>query len=357
MSRKIGTAIRRNGTACAAALALWLGVLPATDQTATADPLPRQVLIEAQIWELSNDEGFDWGVIWDYDKKESSPADGFDIFSGDLRLPIFDESGDSRPKGLFASGDIFDIRFGIMNLRIQAALREGRAELLANPKVVVVEGLEATINSGEEVPIIKFTYDSKGNQTFKTIFEKTGVSLWVKAFIHEASPEYVLMDIRPEVKEITRFEKLTSPDGEFELPLLTRRSAQSKVMVRSGQTLVMGGLYQEQTISLERGAPLLRDIPGLGLLFRNKAETKEKRDLLIELRPTILLPGRDSFVPVPFSSRHRLRGGSLKTDQQQEPQDYKLPLPRQVESAEEFHPDTGRRSKRKQPSTSTGSWY
>lgn len=266
---------------------------------AEAQGLPKQILIEAQIWELSEDYGMDWGVIWDYNKKESSPARDFDIFSADLRLPVFDESGDPT-KGLFASGDIFDLRFGIMTLRIQAALHEGRAELLANPKIVVVDGMEATINTGEEVPIIRFTYE-KNVQTFRTVFENTGVTLWVKPFIHEASPEYVLLDIRPEVREITRFEKLTSPDGQFELPLLTSRSAQSKVLVRSGQILVMGGLYQEQTIQNEKGIPGLKDIPMVGRLFQSKTLTREKRDLLIEIRPTILVPGKDSFFPVPLS--------------------------------------------------------
>lgn len=288
------------------------GAAWALSVAATAEPLPKQVLIEAQIWELSDDYGMDWGVIWDYNKKENSPADNFDIFSADLRLPVFDESGDP-PKGLFASADVFDLRFGIMTLRIQAALREGRAELLANPKVVVVNGMEATINTGEQVPIIKFTYE-KNQQTFKTVFENTGVTLKVTPHIHEASEEFVLLDILPEVREITRFEKLTSPDGEFELPLLTSRSAQSKVIIRTGQTLVMGGLYQEQTIQNEKGLPWLKDIPVAGRLFQSKTLTKEKRDLLIEIRPTILIPGKDSFLPAPLTrpvrAHSELSGGA-----------------------------------------------
>ncbi len=271
--------------------------------------LSRQVLIEAQIWELSNDENYDWGVIWDYNSKKNSSSADFQLFSGDLRLPVFDESGDP-PKGLFGSVDVFDLRYGIMNLRIQAALREGRAQVLANPKIVVVEGEEASVSSGEKVPIVKFEYNSQGQQTLNTVFEDTGVKLVVRAAIHNVSPEFVILDIRPEVKDIAQFVKLTSPDGEFELPLLTTRTAQSKVVVRSGATLIMGGLYQEQTTQLAKGIPGLKDVPMFGGLFRSKARTKSKMDLLIELRPTILLPGKDSFVPAPFTSSGQIFSGS-----------------------------------------------
>jgi Flp pilus assembly secretin CpaC len=276
-----------------------------------SEPLSKQVLIEAQIWEISNNEQLDWGVLWDYDTKEDADTGDFQLFSADLRLPVFeDEGGDTPPKGLFASGDVFDLKVGIMNLRVQAALRENRAELLANPKIVVVNGHEASINTGEEVPIIRFEYDGKGNQTFSTVFERTGVILTVRAVVSAVSPEYVLLDIRPEVNEITRFEKLNSPEGEFELPLLTRRTAQSKVVVQSGRTLVIGGLYLEQSITLERGAPMVKDIPVIGSLFKRRSSSKEKRDLLIEIRPTVLLPGRGSFMPVTFMS------GSRKDDEE-----------------------------------------
>ena len=263
--------------------------------------LSRQILIEAQVWELSNDEGFDWGVMWDYNQKEGASSADFQLYSSDLRLPIFDESGDP-PKGLFGNFDVFDLRYGIMTMRIQAALRESRAQILANPKVVVVNGEEATISTGEAVPIVKFAYAADGQQTLNTVFEDTGVKLVVRAAIHNTSDEFVVLDIRPEVKEIARFEKLTSPDGEFELPLLTTRTAQSKVIVRSGKTLIMGGLYQEQTIENVKGVPGLKDIPLAGHLFRSKTQTKQKLDLLIEIRPTILLPGKASFVPAPFST-------------------------------------------------------
>ena len=63
----------------------------------------------------------------------------------------------------------------------------------------------------------------------------------------------------------------------------------------------MGGLYQEQTIQNEKGIPWLMDIPVAGRLFQSKTLTKEKRDLLIEVRPTILVPGKDSFLPVPLT--------------------------------------------------------
>lgn len=324
--------------------------------------LSRQVLIEAQIWELSNDENFDWGVIWDYNSKEGGSSADFQLFSGDLRLPVFDESGD-QPKGLFGSVDVFDLRYGIMNLRIQAALREGQAQVLANPKIVVVEGEEASVSSGEKVPIVKFEYNSQGQQTLNTVFEDTGVKLVVRAAIHNVSPEYVILDIRPEVKDIAQFVKLTSPDGEFELPLLTTRTAQSKVVIRSGATLIMGGLYQEQTTQLEKGIPGLKDVPMFGGLFRSKARTKSKMDLLIELRPTILLPGKDSFVPAPFTSSGQIFSGSQYRSLRfrppgqspviTEPTSQPIPfLPPRLGS-----PKKESRSRENESERSSGSWY
>lgn len=268
--------------------------------------IPNQVLIEAQVWELSTDSNFNWGVIWDYNKKESSPASDFDIFSADLRLPIFeDQTSGVTNKGLFASGDVLDLKFGILNLRIQAALRKGKAEVLANPKVVVQDGHPASIKTGEQVPLIQMTFDAKRQQHFDTVFKDTGVTLNVTPYIYNASPEFVILDVQPTVNEITQFEKLKSPDGDFELPLVTTRSANSKVIVRSGDTLIIGGLYQEQTIRNINRLPFFGEVPLLNDLFRSRTETTDKRELLIEVRPTVLIPGKDSFVPAPFTGGPR----------------------------------------------------
>jgi len=268
-----------------------------------AEPMPNQVLIEAQIWELSSDRNFNWGVIWDYNRKESSSPGDFDIFSADLRLPVFDPlKAASTNKGLFASGDILDLKYGILNLQIQAALQEGKAEVLANPKVVVKDGHLARITTGEKVPLIELTFDPKRQQYFDTVFKDTGVTLSVTPFIHKASPEFVILDVMPTVSEITKFETLKSPDGDFELPQLTTRSVLSKVVVRSGETLIIGGLYQQQFLRNRNKMPFVGNIPLVGDLFQSRVEAAEKRELLIEIRPTILIPGKDSFVPAPFSA-------------------------------------------------------
>jgi type II secretory pathway component GspD/PulD (secretin) len=93
----------------------------------------------------------------------------------------------------------------------------------------------------------------------------------------------MILSVNPEISEIVEYR------GQFnERPVTATRSALTQVEVRTGETLMIGGLIREQDLHIERKVPILGDIPLLNFLFRHKATQKQKVDLMIFITPHLL---------------------------------------------------------------------
>ena len=134
------------------------------------------------------------------------------------------------------------------------------------------------------MPFIRDTRTTETGQTINTItYEDIGIILEVTPHIN--SDGLVIMDVKPEVSTI---KETTIPISEtVDAPIFAKRSAESRVAIRDGQTIVIGGLIEDRKTATIRKVPLLGSIPLLGMLFRRTINEKAKTELLIFLTPHV----------------------------------------------------------------------
>jgi general secretion pathway protein D len=180
---------------------------------------------------------------------------------------------------------------------LKALESEDKASLLSAPRVTTLSGQMANIELAitqpyaSEVNLTDTGASTFGQyQTYEIEEKKTGIFLEVTPSVAEGG-SIITLDLHPEVSEIVR--KVSLSDSEqfpeyLGWPIIDTRTTQTTVAVRSGQTIVIGGLMQDEEVITERQVPLLGDIPLLGNLFKYKYESREKNNLVIFLRATLV---------------------------------------------------------------------
>lgn len=231
-------------------------------------PVP-QVLIKVLVAEVTHDKALDLGT-------EFSLLN----LTSDGERSIFSRFGvDSLTSGL-------GIRLVEQDLSVTlAALQEvGRLDILSRPYILGSDNQAAQIMVGERVPFITSSRITEAGQTINTIqYQDIGIILNVTPHINPAG--LVILDITPEVSALTG---QTVPISDtVEAPVFAKRSATSRVAIQDGQTIVIGGLMEDQKRDTIRKVPLLGDIPLLGALFRRTKTEKSKTELLIFLTPHV----------------------------------------------------------------------
>jgi type IV pilus assembly protein PilQ len=163
-----------------------------------------------------------------------------------------------------------------INAIISLLEENGKAQTLSAPRISAVDNEQAKILGGQRFGIP--TRDMSGNTVIQ--FYTVGTKLEVTPHIN--SLEEVTMDIHAEVSELDRASALAGR------PIITTSEADTKVLVKDGNTVVIGGFIRRKETKSVRGIPLLKSIPILGALFRETTTTVEDRELLIFITPTII---------------------------------------------------------------------
>ncbi|MBL4661269.1 MAG: type IV pilus secretin PilQ [Alcanivoracaceae bacterium] len=167
----------------------------------------------------------------------------------------------------------------LLDLELSALETEGRGEVVSTPRVVATNQKLAKIKQGVEIPFEQAT--SSGATSI--IFKEAVLSLEVTPLI---TPDD-RVDLTLKVNKDSIGENVPTSLGGS-IPSIDTRSIETRVLVDNGQTIVLGGIY-EQTRRTDRSkVPILGDIPGIGALFRNKAVQNDKSELLIFVTPTII---------------------------------------------------------------------
>ncbi|HUT29286.1 MAG TPA: secretin N-terminal domain-containing protein [Sedimentisphaerales bacterium] len=175
---------------------------------------------------------------------------------------------------------------GDLTATLRALQEVGKLNILSRPYILTRDNQTATITVGEEVPFITNTRTTETGQTINTIqYEDIGIILEVTPSIN---PEgLVIMDVKPEISTTTG---KTVPISEtVDAAVFAKRASQTRVEVRDGQTIVIGGLVEDQVSENVQKVPLLGDIPLVGLLFRRTVTEKSKTELLIFLTPFVAI--------------------------------------------------------------------
>ena len=186
-------------------------------------------------------------------------------------------NGLSLALGRFGSGGV---DFGFL---LSAIASDSDNNILSTPTLMTMDNQEAEITVGQNVPFVTGRQlSSANNNPFQTIERQDiGITLKVKPQINEG--DNIKMEIEQEVSDVAN----TAVTGAADIVTNTR-SIKTTVLVEDGQTLVLGGLIDDQVNDTRDKVPFLGDIPLLGSLFRYRTTSKRKRNLMVFLHPTIL---------------------------------------------------------------------
>ena len=238
------------------------------------DTLPRQVMVEVTIAELTLTDKLSYGLEW-YLKHDGSSFSGSLQTVGNLGL------GSS---GL--TGSIFKSTADFSAL-INAFAQKNQINILSRPKLVVLDNQEATINVGTEVPILTSQTTASSTTTTDTAttqsvqYRTTGVILVVKPTVNSGG--VLTLAINQSVSEAQ-----TNNLSSISSPLILNRSINTNVVLRSGESVMLGGLISENKSSGNNRVPLFGDIPLLGNLFKTTSNSSTKTELVVLVKPVII---------------------------------------------------------------------
>ena len=167
----------------------------------------------------------------------------------------------------------------LVDLELSALQAEGRGEVVSSPRIVTANQKQAIIQQGVEIPY----QESSASGATTTNFKEAVLQLTVTPQI--TPDDRIIMDLI--VKKDSVGENVASATGGF-VPSIDTRELTTQVLVNNGDTVVLGGIYETTRSTSTRKVPLLGDIPGLGVLFRNTQEQSDKRELLVFITPKIL---------------------------------------------------------------------
>ncbi len=253
---------------------------------ATELSLNRQVILEAQILEVTLNDAFQSGISW---AQVVDSGAGILSFAGQ---PVVDSS--SLPLG-----GVFQIDYqrGNFDALIHLLKQQGDVRVLSSPRVSATHNQKAVIKVGSDeffvtevtntTTAIGSTAQTAPSLTLTPFF--SGISLDVTPQISEQNE--VLLHVQPTISEVDDQNKeIILGDQEFNLPLALSsvRQADTMVRARNGQVVVIGGLMSDSRSRRDNRVPLLGDIPGVGHLFRQNRFSDRKTELIILLRPTVV---------------------------------------------------------------------
>lgn len=259
----------------------WFAVLPpAFCQTGEPGPM---IEISATIFDFRYDKDTQFGVFYQYNSTSGNVGDSDVFLHGTQNI------ADIPIPALNLSGNFAKLDWGSVEYNIKSAIQEGKGSVFSNPSVLVADGEEAQIISGEEVPIT--TVEEKGTKTtLTTTPRKTGIKLIVTPHIYKRNS--ILMKLEIESSEITRFQIFDRGDGQrFELPVVATRNIQSVIIIPNERKLYIGGLYTDLSNQITRKVPVLGDVPGIGYFLRGFNKNKSRAETVFQITPIIRHPG------------------------------------------------------------------
>jgi general secretion pathway protein D len=174
---------------------------------------------------------------------------------------------------------------GDIDVAIQAAASDSRINVIQKPRILTSHATPGAIFVGNTVPYVTSTYYGGGYSGPSSSYQQlqVGIGLTVTPYINPDG--LVVMQIDETIDELAG---TTSITGVGDVPNTTSRKLSAEVAVRDGDTILLGGFIRNSTTKSASGVPLLKDIPILGALFSSKSDSKERKELLVMMRPTVL---------------------------------------------------------------------
>lgn len=260
---------------------VWFFSLPLSGFT---QMMPERIIeISADIYEYRLTSGKQLGIFYQYNSKRGS------IQNSDIFLHGTENVTDTPIPALDLSGTLTKFSYGSIDYNLKMAIEEGRATILSNQRIETTSGKEASIISGQRIPIT--VIEEKGaNVTLKTEFKPAGIKLIVKPYIVRENA--ILMQLEIESSEITQIETFDRGDQrKFELPVITKRNVRSIVVVPDQSPVYIAGLYTDNTGDITRKVPVLGDMPVVGFFLRGYNKNRRQTETIFKITPHIKTPG------------------------------------------------------------------
>ncbi len=245
------------------------------------DVATRQVMVEARIVEAEDGFSRDIGVKFGYQGVDGRNSwgstlsnTGYNSTTGFTNTPNVNLPVSSATSSIAL---VRSLASGALGLELSAMQEQNKGKIISNPRVLTQDRKEAVIESGQEIPYEEATSSGATSITFK----KAVLGLTVTPNI---TPDgQVIMDVK-----INKDNPITCTTGGIETLCISTRNLQTQAMVEDGGTLIVGGIYEEQNSSVVNKVPLLGDIPVVGNLFKSRARSETRRELLIFITPRIM---------------------------------------------------------------------
>ena len=255
------------------------------------DVPPVQVLIEASIIEVTLNDDLKYGLQWVFEDPLRNGARGSGVF-GRAGGSLFGDSGALNTAasvfGATPAGFSYTLRNTLGDVRavLNALAEKSLVKVISSPSLMVLDNHTANIAVGNQQPIrVGTTVTSGGNVTTNIQYKDTGVTLAVTPSVN--SGNMVTMQLNQSVTDVGLVDEATGQRS------FLQRQFGSKVAVRSGETLVLGGLIRDNTASGKSGLPLLQDIPLFGALFGATTKSVNRTELLVVITPRVVRTEQD----------------------------------------------------------------
>jgi Flp pilus assembly secretin CpaC len=198
----------------------------------------------------------------------------------------------------FTSGSNWRVGHGAMGLNptIQGSIEHNRARILSEPTLVTISGERASFLAGGEVPILQ-QLATAGTALQSVTFEPFGLRLNIIPILQENGT--INLEISPEERVLSTANALQFIGSTTPIDSFTTRKLQTIVELKPGQELFLSGLITTNSGREVDRTPVLGEVPVLGALYRSKAFTKDESELVISVRPEIILPGTPGQLKLP----------------------------------------------------------
>lgn len=241
------------------------------DVLAEIDTVPNQVLLEAVIAEVALDDDLRFGVRWFLGERGRNQG-------------VFSDAVDGAVSSVFPGFSYF-LKSSDIGLTLNAISSVTDVRVLSAPSLVVLDNKSATLQVGDQVPVVTQSARSVASADSPVVnnveLKDTGVILNVTPRVNEGG--LVTLEVDQEVSSVVR----TTTSG-IDSPTIRQRKMKTSVVVKDSETLALGGLIQERETTGKTKVPVLGDIPGVGLAFRNKTNAVSRTELIIFIRPRVM---------------------------------------------------------------------
>ena len=253
------------------------------------DVVATQVLIEASIVEVTLTDDLQYGLEWAFDNN---------LGGGDSGRGLLDVGGNLQPQAGFSY--TVTNSAGATKAVLNALAEDSLLNVISTPSVMVLDNHTATINVGDQQPIqSQSTVTNGGNVQNSITYKDTGVQLTVTPSVNDGG--LVTLDIEQSVTDVGPVDTATKQRS------FNQRAVKSRVAIRSGESVVLGGLIRDNETEGQSGVPVLKDIPLVGALFSTTTVASTRTELLIFITPRVMESDQD-LRDLNLEMRSRMRG-------------------------------------------------